>query len=114
MGAISSVPVESVKNEITAPTYVDNRVLAANTAESFTKPSGVQWLWIGSTDTVYMRFDGSAAVVPGADVADGTGSMPLLAGNGLLFNVRGITSGSVISAGTSVVGLAWYADAGGR
>lgn len=114
MGAISSVPVESVKNEITAPTYINNRVLAANTAETDTKPNGAHWLWINNTDTVYVRFDGSAAVVPGADVADGSGSMPLLAGNGLLFNARGITTVSVISAGTPVVGLAWYADAGGR
>jgi hypothetical protein len=114
MGAFSTVPVEAVKREVTAPTYVDNRVMVATAAQTHTKPNGAHWLWIDATDTIYVRFDGSAAVVPTVAVTDGSGSQPILSGNGILFNVRGITSVSIVSAGTPIVGLSWYADAGGR
>lgn len=114
MGAFSTVPVESVRREISAPTYVDNRVMVATAAQTHSKPNGAHWLWISNTDTIFVRFDGSAAAVPTVAVTDGSGSMPLLAGNGILFNARGITSVSIVSAGTPIVGLSWYADAGGR
>ena len=123
MGAIPTVPVECVKNELPAPTFCNNLVLVATVAQTGTKPAGTHWLWINNTDTVYVRFDGGTAVVPsGTPPQDGTGSVPLLAGNGLLFNwepaaldfAGGVPSVSVVSAGTPVVGLQWYADVGGR
>lgn len=99
--------------DLPAPVLVDNLVLAGS-AETATKPTTdpvtgapveITWLWIAATAACYMRFDGTAAV-PAADIADGTGSFPLAAGNGLRLNVRNRTSVSVI--GTTVVGLAWY------
>lgn len=116
MGALGPpVPVELIRRELPAPLYIDARALSANTEEAHTKPAGAVWLWIINTDgtnAVWCRFDGSAAAIPAADIVDGSGSLPVLSGNGLLLNMKSSSQVSLISAGASVVALAWYPERG--
>ncbi len=84
--------------------YVLTRVLAANTAESFTVPAGAAVVVFSSNGDFYAKVGGTAAV-PAADVTDGTGSE-------LNPTVRGCTPGSsisVISPYATVVTAAFYA-----
>jgi hypothetical protein len=54
------------------PDYVDCRVLAQNTNETHTVPEGAHFVFFSADANFYASYDGDAAVVPGADVTDGT------------------------------------------
>lgn len=56
-----------------APTYIDARVLAANTAETHTMPSNTRFVLFSGNCNFYVNPNGTAAV-PAADVTDGSGS----------------------------------------
>lgn len=58
-----------------APSYVQVRVTASGTAESITVPTGVQFV-VFSSDCPFWAGYGATAVVPSADVNDGTASDP--------------------------------------
>lgn len=75
------------------PSWTDVVNLGAAAAESYTVPAGAEMIWI-TWDNVniaglYMRVGGAAAVVPGADLADGTGSCALSNPAGEKFLVGG-------------------------
>lgn len=53
--------------------YIDARVLAANTAEVHTVPSGKKYVVFSSTDDFFAKMDGAAAI-PATDVTDGSAS----------------------------------------
>lgn len=82
---------------------VNAAVLAANTAETITIPSGATHVSFSANTDFYMKFNGTAAV-PGADVSDGSASelnptvRRLLLGDG-----TAVTSISVISPVAAVV-----------
>ena len=51
---------------------IDIRVLATDTAESHTVPTGARYVLFSATADFWVKFDG-AAIVPAADVTDGSG-----------------------------------------
>lgn len=89
---------------LAAPQYIDARVLAANTAETVTVPTGRNIVVFSGTADFYVRYNGGAAAVPAADVTDGNGSE-------LNPTVRSVTPGgtfSIIAPATTVVTMAFY------
>lgn len=81
------------------PTYVNARVLAANTAESFTVPTGAQFVSFASNCDFYANYTTTASV-PGSDITDGSANEL----NPLVRIVDGaVTSISVITAATSCI-----------
>ena len=58
---------------ITAATYIDTMVLAADTPEVYTIPTGAVNVLINCTGDVWVRF-GAAGAVPTTEVIDGTAS----------------------------------------
>lgn len=82
--------------------YVLSRLLAASTAESFAVPTGAKFVVLSSTADFYANFT-TTATVPG-DVTDGTASEL----NPSVIDVSGVTTISVISAGTPIITAAFY------
>ena len=88
--------------------FIDARVLAANTAESHTIPTGAKFVRIASDVAVYVKFGGTAAV-PAADVTDGSASELLTASMPpMLFSIGSSTAIGLISTATAKVTLAFY------
>ena len=96
------------------PTYIDNRVLAADTAESIARPSGYNAALITADVDCWIRRSGTAAA-PSADVTDGTGSALVSAGVGRLVDFGTATLGSpsssisIIAAEAANVSIEWFA-----
>ena len=86
--------------------YVDTRVLAANTAETHNVPSGARVVLFAATAAFYAK-PGAAAVVPAADVTDGTGAELSPVGWTLPANDR-ITQITMNAPAAAVVTLAFY------
>lgn len=87
--------------------YVDNREFAAATAESHTSPTGANWVIATPTVDAYIN-TGGTAVVPSADVTDGTASTYCPAGVKTPFCVGGDTTISVIATVAGRVQLEYY------
>lgn len=86
-----------------APGYTDARVLAANTAESQTVPTGARFVIFSSTCNFYAH-PSATATVPAADTTNGTSSELNPAGWGL----AGVTTISVIADATCTVTMSFY------
>lgn len=56
-----------------SPTHTDARVLAANTNETHTVPSGARYVVFSADDVFYAKKNGAASV-PSGDVTDGSAS----------------------------------------
>ena len=85
--------------------YIDNRVLAANTAETVTVPATADWVIINySAPPFYLSKTTIPAVVPAADIVDGTGHAVSPTYRKV---VRGSTF-SVISPNAGVMSLEFY------
>lgn len=84
-------------------TSVYSRSLAANTAEGITVPAGANFAVFSATDDFYANYV-TTATVPG-DVTDGTASEL----NPSIRNVSGVTTISVISSGTPIITVTFYA-----
>lgn len=112
--ALQPLVIRSDKNgqnlfALSVPGYVLSKLLAASTAEAFTVPAGANYVVFSATGDFYADYDGAASV-PG-DVTDGTAAE-------LNPSVRyigpqagfpdGVTSISIISAGTPTVTAAFY------
>lgn len=88
--------------------YVDARVLAAGVAESFTVPATARFVRLSTNDTlVYFNPNGTAAV-PGADISNGSSSVPIKYQSRLMC-VDGYSAISVVCAGAAVVTAEWFA-----
>ena len=85
------------------PTYIDARVLAANTNETHTVPTGAKYVVFAANCAAFYAKQGGAAAVPAADVTDGTGSALNPAG----FGIDGISSIGLISPTACTVSL-WF------
>lgn len=83
--------------------YIDCLVLAANVAETWTKPSSIEFILINGTVAFYYKKDGTAAV-PAADVTDGSGSFL----NPEQLDVRETTTLGLIAPTDGVVTIAGY------
>jgi hypothetical protein len=91
-----------------AATYVDTRVLAANTAKTVTVPTGYSVANFASAACSFWVRVGGAAAVPAADVTNGSGSA-------LNPDRRRFVAGStfsIVSGTTCTVSMEWY-NAGG-
>lgn len=93
---------------VNAPAYVNARSLAANTPEDITVPAGARFVRLSGTTTFYANFY-AASAVPGADIADGTGSIQHLLGSpeGYIC-VVGVTTISVVAGGNCIVTASFY------
>lgn len=87
-----------------APGYIQARVLAASTAESITVPTNATFVAFSATCNFYVSYDADTAVVPGADVNDGTSNEL----NPAVRYIAGLTTLSVISPTTCVLTAAFY------
>lgn len=87
---------------------IDARVLAANTAESHTVPTGAKFVRIAADVAIYIKIGGTAAV-PAADVTDGSAS-ELLTPNmpPMMFSLGSAAAIGLISAAIAKVTLAFY------
>jgi len=83
--------------------WIDARVLAANTAEAHTVPTGATHVVFSGTADFYVKYGGTAAV-PAADVTNGSASEL----NPVAREIRGITSIGLISAATCIVTMCFY------
>jgi hypothetical protein len=88
-----------------APDYVNHYSLTANTAKAVTVPANATIAYFACTNPFYASYTGTA-VVPGADVTNGTGNEL----NPTVRNVRGVTTVSVISAVDSKFTVAFYRE----
>lgn len=84
------------------PGYVNSVSLSASTAESITVPNGARFAVFSATGDFYVNYS-TTATVPG-DVSDGTASEL----NPSVRDVYGLSSFSVISAGTPIITVAFY------
>lgn len=87
-----------------APTYVDARVLAANTAETQAVPTTARWVLFSSTCNFYAN-PSTTATVP-ADTTNGTASE--LNPAAWYLGVGTVTSISVIADATCVITMSFY------
>jgi hypothetical protein len=87
-----------------APAYIQVRVLAASTAESITVPTNAAFVAFSANCDFYVSYDSDTAVVPGADVDDGTSNEM----NPTVRYVPGLTSLSVISASACILTASFY------
>lgn len=85
------------------PTYIDARVLAANTNETHTVPTGAKYVVFAANCAAFYAKQGGAAAVPAADVTDGTGSALNPAG----FGIDGVASIGLISPTACTISL-WF------
>jgi len=91
-----------------APAYVDNRVLAADVAETHTVPTGYHVVLFSSDCNFYARPNATAAV-PAADVTDGTGSEQNPAGWYLVgLSSPTVTTISLIASVACKISLSFY------
>lgn len=73
-------------------------------ATTFTVPSGARFVLFAATGDFYVRWDGSAAAIPSADVTNGSGSEV----NPIVRSVKGSETFSIIAAADVIVTMAWY------
>lgn len=94
-------------NSTQAPGYVDIRVLAANTAESHTVPTGAKYVLITVTGNTFINIGGTAAVAA-ADVTNGTASLLMVNALPRLFELNGATAIGVIASAIQTVVLEFF------
>lgn len=87
-----------------APTYIAARVLAANTSEAHTVPPGVSRV-IFSANCNFYAIPGATAVVPAADVTDGTASE---LNPGAWDLIAGVATIALIAPTACIVTLTFY------
>lgn len=73
---IATHPTVDGSHAVNQSQYIDNRVLAATTVETFQAPAGAKYVRIAADGGFFLRIapTSSAAAVPAADVTDGSGS----------------------------------------
>lgn len=85
------------------PQHTDAVVLSANTAKTYTIPTGARYALFSANADFYVDYSGTAAV-PAEDVTDGSaGEM-----NPVLRSVDGLTSISIVSASSCIVTISVY------
>lgn len=92
------------------PEWIDDRVIAANSTDSITVPSGVDSVLMTTTSAVWFRKNAGVVVaaVPSGDLSDGKGSL-YFSGVGLFE----VSPGEVLSFATPAsagctVSLGWF------
>lgn len=94
--------------------WVTNHSLTAAAAKTITVPAGARWVIFSAQANLWVNFNGGTAVVPSADVTDGSGSyynppavyVGAVSANGVLYPA--LATISVISDTTWVLTVMWY------
>jgi hypothetical protein len=89
---------------LAAPTYVDNYVLAANTAQTVTIPDGAYFAFFGANGDFYVN-NVTTATVPSANITDGTGND---LNPSVRFFGKGQATFSVIAPASTILSICWY------
>ena len=97
-------PSTLLLNSVTLPRYVDAFTLAANVAETYTVPSGIQFILISGDTGFYINTNGAAAVP--ADTTNGSASFYIP--SAAQFVVEAGDSFSVMATAISHVTIAGY------
>lgn len=84
---------------LTATGKIDAIVLVANTAQSYTIPSGARFLLFSGTNNFYVNIGGGTATVPSATTSSGAASML----NPTLRSIGASTTVSLIAPTAAVV-----------
>lgn len=96
-----------VEGSVSAGGHVDIRVLAANTAEVHTVPSGAKFVTVTVTGNTFINFNAAAAVAA-ADVTDGSASIMLVNAVPRTFKLTGISTIGVIASAIQTVTLEFF------
>lgn len=106
MPVTQGAPAELYNDAVPIPTYCDAKLLAANTAESFTVPAGAYFAIFSPSSAItdYSLSITGAAVTAVADVSDGTACIPNLG----YARVSPGQTVSIISPQAGVVVVAWF------
>lgn len=88
--------------------YVDARVLAADTSEEVTVPSGAVVVIMTPDVDVWVDFNATSASIPSADVTDGTSAVLLPAGVPHARVISGLSSFGMIAGAAAKISLEWY------
>lgn len=86
--------------------YVDARSLAANTAETFTKPEGARFVRLSGNLLFYYNTRGTA-VAP-TDISDGSASVANVISMRSMFCVDSVASISVVAPAATLVTAEWW------
>jgi len=87
--------------------YIVTRVLAANTAESITVPKGANYVILSGTADSWIDYT-TTAVVPAADIENGTSPIYIPAAYKELREVKGVQTLSVISTPGGIFTAEFY------
>jgi hypothetical protein len=85
---------------LVVPGYVDNLVLTAGVAKTYTIPTGAKVLNFSANADFYVDFLGGTAAVPTADVTDGSG---VVLNPGMRSGLTAADTISIISPGSCIV-----------
>ena len=87
--------------------YVDARVLAANTAEVHTVPTGANYVLVTVTGNTWVNV-GAAAAVASADVTNGAGSVLVVNTLPRMFALNGAATVGIIAPAIQTACLEFY------
>lgn len=94
---------------IAGPSFINNVVLAAGVAETITAPDGATHVNFSATGPYFVRWDGGAAAVPGADIIDGTGSEVNPAFRAIKRSTTAVpTTFSIVAPAACVVSMSFF------
>jgi hypothetical protein len=113
MGTLSSINPGRLNNEqlVGQADFIDARVLAASTAETFQAPPNAKFVRIAGDGAFFLKIatSSTAATVPAADVTDGTASECCPNGDAVWRILPGDQPYiSVIATATRIVTLSYY------
>ena len=107
MQKLSFVMDPSYTTAIEMPSdYVDAKSLAANVAETFTKPVGARFVRL--TGNLVFYFNPRGTAVAPTDINNGSASVAVPAGLRQMFCVDEVASISVVAPATTLVTAEWW------
>ena len=89
---------------ILASGYLDNFVLASDTAETVTRPTGANIVVFSADVDFWVNWHGATAAVPSVDQTDGAAEEL----NPVARSVGHLTTFSIVAAAACKLSLAWY------
>lgn len=108
---VTPINPHALMDSITQADWIDARVLAANTAETFQAPAGAKYVRLAGDGAFFAKIAAAstAAAIPAADVTDGTAS-ELFPNGDAEYRTLPVDQAyiSVIASATRVVTLSFY------
>jgi hypothetical protein len=97
----------SIQGSAPSGGWVDTRVLAANTHEAHTVPTGANYVRVTVTGNTFINIGGTATVVS-ADITNGNSSVLMVNALPRLFALNGATTIGVIASAIQTAVLEFY------